>query len=180
MPQPAPPKRSFDRTVAIWLFRARWLLAPIYFGLVLTLVGLVLVFVSELIHGIEQILSAHPHYVLVTTLSMIDLSLAANLVLIVIFSGYRQFVGRLDIVGEDERLGWMGSVDFAGLKLRLIASLVAISAVALLRIFVLFTDGEGAPDNRTLGWLVGIHLTFVVSGLVLALMDFIVSKTDKH
>jgi uncharacterized protein (TIGR00645 family) len=179
MAKPPPPKLAVDRAIANVLFRSRWLLAPIYLGLVLTLAGLAVVFASELIQGIRQLLSVHPHYVLLTTLSMIDLSLAANLVLIVIFSGYEQFIGRIDS-GEEERLSWMGAVDFGGLKVRLIASLVAISAVALLRAFLLIADGEGAPDNRTLAWLVGIHLTFVVSGLLLALMDFVVAKTPKH
>ena len=73
----------------------------------------------------------------------------------------------------------MGVVDFAGLKLKLVASIVAISAIALLKAFMKLAEGADISD-RELGWLVGIHVVFVVSGVLLALMDWLVSKTDKH
>ena len=112
-------------------------------------------------------------------LTLIDLSLAGNLLLIVIFSGYENFVSKIDTGGNEDRPSWMGTVDFSGLKMKLIASIVAISAIALLKAFMRLTDGE--PINTPmLAWLVGIHLTFVVSGVLLALMDLLASKIPKH
>jgi uncharacterized protein (TIGR00645 family) len=177
MAETLPRKPALQRALELWLFRSRWLLAPIYLGLTFALAGLVLVMIQEMAHAVSDIRLIQPKYIIVTTLTLIDVSLAANLVLIVVLSGYEQFVARMDTYDEGGRLNWMKSVDFSGLKLRLIASLVAISAVVLLRAFVELSDNVGAPDNRTLGWMIGIHLTFVVSGLLLAAMDMIISKT---
>jgi uncharacterized protein (TIGR00645 family) len=110
-------------------------------------------------------------------LSLIDLSLAGNLLLIVIFSGYENFVSRLD-AGNRDRPVWMGTVDFTGLKLKLISSIVAISAISLLRSFMRI--GDGLLDEAALKWSVIIHLTFVTSGVLLALMDLVSSRTLRH
>jgi uncharacterized protein (TIGR00645 family) len=111
-------------------------------------------------------------------LSLIDLSLAANLVLIVIFSGYENFVSKIDVANHEDRPEWMGTVDFSGLKLKLIASIVAISGIALLKAFLeIGSHSENDPftqdDQRALLWQVIVHLTFVVSGVMLAFMDWL-------
>jgi len=180
---PAPRRPSakpvFERTLETWIFRSRWLLAPFYVGLILALIGLVVVFAAEAFHELSGILSMKPEDAILMALSMIDLSLAANLLLIVIFSGYENFISRIDTGDDEDRPSWMGAVDFSGLKLKLIASIVAISAIALLRAFMKLVEGEG-PDDRTLAWLVGIHVMFVISGVLLAVMDWISSRTEKH
>ena len=113
-------------------------------------------------------------------LSLVDLSLAGNLLLIVLYSGYENFVSKLDLdENHVDRPPWMGSVDFSGLKMKLIASIVAISAIALLKAFMELSEGKELSD-RSLMWLVVIHVTFVVSGVLLALMDWLAGKTDKH
>ena len=112
-------------------------------------------------------------------LSLIDLSLTANLVLIVIFAGYENFVSKIEAAHHEDRPTWMGAVDFANLKLKLIASIVAISAIALLRAFMELAQGQDISDRR-LAWLVGIHLSFIVSGVLLALMDFLAGRTPRH
>ena len=99
--------------------------------------------------------------------------------LIVIFSGYENFVSKIHLDDNEDRPPWMGSVDFSGMKMKLIASIVAISAIALLKAFMRLNEGE-AIDDRTLSWLVGIHLTFVISGVLLALMDLLASMVRKH
>jgi uncharacterized protein (TIGR00645 family) len=177
MAEAARRKPALERALEQWLYKSRWLLAPIYLGLTVALAGLVVVMVQEMVHAVSDVSLIQPKYIIVTTLSLIDVSLAANLVLIVILSGYEQFVARIDTGDEGGRLNWMRAVDFSGLKLRLLASLVAISAVVLLRAFMEITEGVNGPDNRSLGWMIGIHLTFVVSGLLLALMDYVVAKT---
>ena len=113
---------------------------------------------------------------------MIDLSLAANLLLIVLFSGYENFVSKLEIGDTTDRPDWMGTVDFSGLKMKLIASIVAISGIHLLKVFMALgkPDAAYAVSSDTLKWMVIIHLTFVISGVLLALMDWVAAKTSKH
>ena len=120
----------------------------------------------------------NPERAILLALSLIDLSLAGNLILIVIFSGYENFVSKLDAEGDVDRPAWMGTVDFSGLKLRLIASIVAISAISLLRTFMRI--GEEPVDETLIKWKVIVHLTFVTSGVLLALMDLLSSRSEKH
>jgi uncharacterized protein (TIGR00645 family) len=173
------PKPAAERLLEISLFRSRWLMAPFYVGLVVALAALLVVFVNEAIHELSGLLSMSPEDAILMALSLIDLSLAGNLLLIVVFSGYENFVSKIDTGDDEDRPGWMGTVDFSGLKMKLMASITAISAIALLKAFMKLAEGEGV-DDRHLAWLVGIHITFVVSGVLLALMDWLASKTDKH
>jgi uncharacterized protein (TIGR00645 family) len=101
-------------------------------------------------------------------LSLIDVSLTGNLILIVVFSGYENFVSRIDAGGHPDWPEWMTKVDFAGLKQKLLASIVAISAIQVLKAFM---NIDAAFDAQKMGWLVGVHLTFVVSARVMALSD---------
>lgn len=173
------PKPALERWLEAGLFNARWLMAPFYVGLVVALAGLVVVFFNEAVHELSHITTMSPEEAILMVLSLIDLSLAGNLLLIVIFSGYENFVSKIDTANHEDRPGWMGTVDFSGLKMKLIASIVAISAIALLRAFMRLSEGE-AIEDRALMWLVVIHVTFVVSGVLLALMDWLAGKTDKH
>jgi len=173
------PKPALERWLETALFRSRWLMVPFYVGLVMALAGLVVVFANEAWHEFSQITTMNPEEAILMALSLIDLSLAGNLLLIVIFSGYENFVSKIDTGDDEDRPSWMGTVDFSGLKMKLIASIVAISGIALLKAFMQLSENIEISD-RTLAWLVGIHLTFVVSGVMLALMDLLASKTDKH
>jgi uncharacterized protein (TIGR00645 family) len=173
-------KPVLERWLESGLFHARWLMAPFYVGLAFALAALVVVFANEAWRELSHTLTMTPEEAILMVLSLIDLSLAGNLLLIVIFSGYENFVSKIDTGNHEDRPGWMGTVDFSGLKMKLIASIVAISAIALLRAFMRLAEGHGEMDDRTLAWLVGIHLTFVASGVLLALMDLLASKTDKH
>lgn len=173
------PKPAAERLLEISLFRSRWLMAPFYVGLVVALAALLVVFVNEAIHELAHVFTMSPEDAILMALSLIDLSLAGNLLLIVVFSGYENFVSKIDTGDDEDRPGWMGTVDFSGLKMKLMASITAISAIALLKAFMKLAEGQGV-DDRHLAWLVGIHVTFVVSGVLLALMDWLSSKTDKH
>jgi TIGR00645 family protein len=181
MSDPKSPVRKpvAERWLETGLFRARWLMAPFYVGLVLALVALLFIFGKEAWHEFSHLPTMSPEEAILMVLALIDLSLAGNLLLIVIFSGYENFVSKIDTGDDEDRPGWMGTVDFSGLKMKLIASIVAISAIALLRAFMQLAEGKEIPD-RHLAWLVGIHITFVVSGVLLALMDLLASKADKH
>lgn len=160
------------------LFASRWLMAPMYLGLVVSLGMLTVIFLRDLIYYAPQVLSMTPEQVILVSLTLIDLTLAANLLLIVMFSGYENFVSKFDFdVGQD-RPDWMGKVDFGGLKMKLVASIVAISGIHLLKRFM--EIGEAGADvkfgENELYWLVVIHLTFVISGVLLAVMDWLQVK----
>ena len=161
------------------LFASRWLMAPFYVGLVAALGVLIVVFFQELAHELPNVLSMKPEDAILLSLSLIDLSLAANLLVIVILSGYENFVSKIDIADDADKPEWMGTVDFSGLKMKLIASIVAISAIALLKSFLTLTEPDAPLDQARLMWLVIVHLSFVVSGVLLALMDFINGKVEK-
>ena len=166
------------------LFRSRWLMAPIYLGLVAALFMLLVMFLRELIHYFPAVFAPYGTMTandgILVVLTLVDLSLAGNLLLIVLFSGYENFVSKLDLEGETDRPPWMGTVDFSGLKMKLIASIVAISGIQLLKTCMNIGKAgyELNPDEAM--WGVIIHLTFVTSGVLLALMDWLTAKTDKH
>jgi len=165
------------------LFSSRWLMAPMYLGLVVSLAMLAVIFVKELAYYVPQVFSMTADQGILAILTLIDMSLAGNLLLIVLFSGYENFVSKLDIDHGGDRPDWMGKVDFSGLKMKLIASIVAISGIHLLKVFMALGKGEDpshAVSYDNLRWMVIIHLTFVTSGVLLALMDWLSDKTDKH
>jgi uncharacterized protein (TIGR00645 family) len=171
--QPAPyrPNRTAKRvehTFETVLFNSRWLMAPFYLGLVISLAVLLFKFVLMLWEFILHVPSAKESDIILGVLSLIDVSLTGNLILIVVFSGYENFVSRIDPGGHPDWPDWMTKVNFAGLKQKLLASIVAISAIQVLKAFM---NIDVVFDAQKLGWLVGVHLVFVISTLMLALSD---------
>jgi uncharacterized protein (TIGR00645 family) len=164
-----------ERLLERVIFGSRWLLAPFYVGLAASLVVLLVKFAQQAVGLFVHAFGAEGDEITVGILSLIDLSLMGNLLLMVIFGGYESFVSRLNIGGHQERLEWMGRIGFSDLKLKLMASIVAISGIHLLEAFM---NAEHLTD-RKLGWLLGIHMAFVLSGVLLALMDR-VSENDSH
>ena len=156
-----------ERILEKILFSSRWLLAPIYLGLIVGLVALVVKDIQHIIHIIPNILHASESDLVLDILGLIDLSLTASLVIIVIFSGYENFVSRITTTGHEDWPEWMAKIDFTGLKLKLLSSIVAISAIQLLRAFM----DINKTSDRDLMWYVIIHVVFVSSGLLLALTD---------
>ena len=163
------------------LFASRWLIAPMYLGLAVALAMLTIIFLKELIYYIPQLLELTAEKMILVVLTLIDLTLAANLLLIVMFSGYESFVSKFDVDVGADKPGWMGKVDFGGLKMKLIASIVAISGIHLLKRFMEISDLDTATTfgETELMWLVIMHLTFVISGVLMALMDFLQAKSYK-
>lgn len=167
--------RAFESRFEAMLFASRWLMAPFYLGLVVALVVLLVSFLGELWHFVLAAPALKETDVILGVLTLIDLSLAGNLLLIVVFSGYENFVSKLHVGDHVDRPEWMGTVDFSGLKLKLVASIVAISGIHLLKSFM----NVGQMNKDDLLWLVIVHLTFVISGLLLAWMDHISGATKK-
>ncbi len=152
------------------LFSARWLLAPFYFGLAISLFILLIKFLMELLHLAQGAFASTESDVILGLLTLVDLTLTGSLLIIVIFSGYENFVSRMDHSTHGDRPEWMGTIDFSALKLKMLSSIVAISAVQLLRQFMAL--GTVTPEReKELMWLVIIHLVFVVSSVLLALSD---------
>ena len=157
------------------LFGGRWLLAPLYVGLLLSLILLIYRFFIEFIHLMEGVATLRMQEITLKILELLDVVLLGNLIIIVIFAGYENFVSKINVAANSvDRPHWMGRVDYSGLKIKLIGSLVAISVIELLKDFMM----EGAYDDRTQLWRIIIHITFVISGVLFALMDFIADKRE--
>ena len=165
-----------ERVLEKILFNSRWLLAPIYLGLVIGLIALLVKAGQHILHMLPKLLESKESEVVLDVLSLVDLSLMASLIIIVIFSGYENFVSRIDQGSHPDWPDWMTKIDFTGLKLKLMSSIVAISAIQLLRLFMEL----GRTSDRDLLWSASIHVVFVVSGLVLAWSDKISGESKGH
>lgn len=162
------------------IFSSRWLLAPFYLGLVLSIILLFIKFSQELSHLSLVVFSANEHDIVIGILALIDMALIGSLLLMIIFSGYEIFVSKIDVAGHKDRPEWMGKVDFSGLKLKVIGAIVAISAIDLLKAFMNIPNEISETESNMLMWKVIIHMAFVVSGVLFALMDKIAGTTPKH
>jgi uncharacterized protein (TIGR00645 family) len=148
------------------MFASRWLLAPFYLGLVFGIVLLLMAFGMEFVHLVTDVLTGKGS-VVVGILLLVDLTLLANLLIIIIFAGYENFVSKINVDDHEDKPDWMGHVDFTDLKMKLIGSIIAISGIDLLKSFV----NVESYTNEQLAWKVGIHCTFLLSGLIFAIMD---------
>ncbi|MDB2435287.1 TIGR00645 family protein, partial [Alphaproteobacteria bacterium] len=162
--------KSIEHILEKVMFASRWLMAPFYLGLIICLIVLLITFCSELIHFFTGGMTFEETEIILFALTLIDLSFTGNLLLIVIFSGYENFVSKIDVANHEDKPSWMGTVDFSGLKLKLISSIVAISGIHLLKLF--FNLNNYTKEQITL--FIAVHLTFVFSGVILAYMDYIV------
>jgi uncharacterized protein (TIGR00645 family) len=163
-----------ERTIEKLLFASRWILAPVYLGLSLALIALGITFFVEVYNVFVHVFTNVVHHsdrgeadLVLSLLAMVDLVLVGSLIVMVMFSGYENFVSKLDVDTDAEKLGWLGKLDANSLKLKVASSIVAISSIHLLRAFM---DARETPDNKLM-WYVIIHLTFVVSALLMGVLD---------
>ncbi|MEY4366715.1 MAG: hypothetical protein RLZ28_130 [Actinomycetota bacterium] len=165
----------FAHGIEKFIFWSRWLLSPLYLGLIVVMVLVVIKFCIELFELVIHIGEVNSQSFVFGLLSLLDYVLLSNLILIVLFAGYENFVSKIAAAENNvDRPAWMGHVDFSGLKIKLIGSIVAISVIELLKDFVQISSNPGNPINaEAIFWQVTIHLTFVVSGLLFAAMDWI-------
>jgi uncharacterized protein (TIGR00645 family) len=166
--RPNPTLKRVEGGVESLIFNSRWLVAPFYIGLAVSLAVLLLKFCMMLWEFIVHAPGSKETDIILGVLSLIDVSLTGNLVLLVMFSGYENFVSKIDAGGHPDWPEWMSKIDFTSLKQKLLGSIVAISAVQVLKAFM---NIDTTIDPVKLGWLVGVHLAFVVSTLMLALSD---------
>lgn len=171
---------KIEHTLEATIFRSRWMLAPFYLGLVLSIILLFVKFVQELWHLASHVLTSSESDMIVGILALIDMSLVGSLLLMIIFSGYEIFISKIDTGDSKDRPDWMGKVDFSGLKLKVIGAIVAISAIDLLKSFMDIHGEMSDADVNSLKWKVIIHMSFVVSGVLFAVMDKVAGDTKKH
>ncbi len=167
--------KKLEHFLEAMIFGSRWLLVPFYIGLVFSIGILLLKFGKEFLHLMSIVMTAPGTDIIVGILTLVDVVLLANLLLIIIFAGYENFVSKIDTADHEDRPSWMGKVGFTDLKIKLIGSIVAISGIELLKTFVNVKD----YSNDELAWTVGIHLTFVFSGVMFALMDWMGTKSKE-
>ncbi len=163
---------ALEKFVEKLMYSSRWLLAPVYFGLSVILLLLTLKFFQEIYHFIPHLFSMDNSDLVLKVLTLIDLTLVGSLTVIVMFSGYENFVSQLDIGKKTEKLDWLGTHDYGSLKLKVASSIVAISSIHLLKIFMNVQN----TDNDKIQWYVLIHLTLVISALLMGFMD----KITRH
>lgn len=157
------------------MYATRWLMAPIYLGLSLALLALGVKFFQEVFSIMPVIFSMKEVDLILVVLSLIDISLVGGLLVMVMFSGYENFVSRMDIDGDSEKLGWLGKLDSNSLKNKVAASIVAISSIHLLKVFM---DTQNIPNDKIM-WYLLIHMTFVVSAFAMGYLDKITKDTGK-
>ena len=167
-------RKTTESVLEKTLFASRWLLAPFYVGLAIGIGILLIKFVQELFHLAQKALVASESDAILGVLTLVDLSLTGSLLLIVMFSGYENFVSKIDHSGHRDWPEWMGAIDFTALKIKLLGSIVAISAIQLLKQFM----DVRATSDRDLMWYVIIHVVFVVSSVLLALSDRISGESN--
>ena len=156
------------------MFASRWFMAPVYVVLSISLAVIMIKVVQEFLYYVPLFINLSIKDLLLFVLHILDLALIGNLVLMILFAGYENFVSKIGAARESEdKPSWMGKVDFSGLKLKLIGSIVAISGINLLEAFMNVEN----IDDRNIKWQIAIHLVFVISGVLLAAMDYIASKT---
>lgn len=167
-------RHSVEEKMEKLLFSSRWILSPMYLILILVLILILYKFIADVIGFILIMGTLDTNEWIIQVLELLDLTLVANLVIIVAFSGYENFVSKLDeSEKDDDRLPWMGRLDFSGLKLKIIGSVVAISLIELLQDFL---NATSYVDPNYEFWRIVLHLTFVVTGLVFAGMEILSEK----
>ena len=167
-------RENLENALESSMFASRWFMAPVYVVLSLSLAIIMLKVIQEFMHNIPLMITMDIRNLLLFVLHIVDLALIGNLVLMILFAGYENFVSKIDAAKDSEdKPSWMGKVDFSGLKLKLISSIVAISGINLLEAFMSLKD----HTDREIQWQIIIHIVFIASGVLLALMDWIASKT---
>jgi uncharacterized protein (TIGR00645 family) len=159
-----------ERIIETLLYRSRWLLAPIYFGLSIAILVLGIKFFFEVYHLLANVLVISDTKMILVILTLIDIAMVGGLLIMVMVSGYENFVSQINVGPDEERLGWLGKMDASSLKAKIAANIVAISSIHLLKIFM---DAESIDNDKLLMYVV-IHMTFVVSACLMGYLDSLV------
>ena len=176
-PKHFPEAPAFVKMMASLIFFSRWLQAPLYLGLIVTQCVYVYQFIHELWLLIIQIGHIDEKQIMLAVLGLIDVVMIANLLIMVIIGGYETFVSRLRIGGHPDQPEWLSHVNAGVLKVKLATALIGISSIHLLKTFI--EMGSANVTTDTVFWQVVIHLTFVLSAILLAFTDKISTQTSQ-
>ncbi len=165
--------KKIETMIEITMYRSRWILAPIYLGLSFALLALGMKFFQEVVHLLPHVFAMAEADIILVVLSLIDIAMVGGLIVMVMMSGYENFVSQLDVPEDEEKLSWLGKMDATSLKMKIAASIVAISSIHLLKIFM----NAANTDNDKLMWYVIIHLTFVLSAFAMGALDVMTKKS---
>jgi uncharacterized protein (TIGR00645 family) len=163
-----------EKSIEKIIYASRWLLFPVYIGLSFGFILLTLKFFQQIIHIIPELFTITESGLILTVLSHVDIALVGGLLVMVMFSGYENFIIKMTVDDKHQKLSWMGKMDVNSIKNKVASSIVAISSVHLLRLFM---EAEKVPDNKIM-WSVIIHLAFVLSAFGMAYIDRM-SKSTK-
>lgn len=188
VPTSMPAMKTLENLVEKGIFASRWLLAPLYIGLIIGQLLFSYMFFSELMHMVHELPTMKPHAFIIPLLGLVDMIMVANLIVMVVIGGYATFVSKLDLDDHADRPDWLDHIDPGTLKTKLAGALVSISAIHLLQSFALLGQtaekqaagvAGPAPDYQIIMWQVIIHVTFIVTTLLLAWSDLIFERKLK-
>lgn len=162
-----------EKLIEKMIYRSRWVLAPIYLGLSLAVFALGIKFFQEVYHLLSHVITASEADLILTILTLIDIAMVGGLLIMVMMSGYENFVSELNVAEGEEKLGWLGTMDSSSLKAKIAASIVAISSIHLLKQFMAIEMNTPADQfpSEALMWFVIIHMTFVLSAFLMGYLD---------
>jgi uncharacterized protein (TIGR00645 family) len=165
---------SIENFIERVILASRWVLVVFNLGLAAALVVYAISFVFKFLKVTQNLFILDEDEMILAMLGLIDAALVASLLVMVMISSYENYVSRLDSAGV--QLSWLGKLDSGSLKIKVASSIVAISSIHLLQIFL----NADQYDNAKIMWFTFMHLTFVVSALLLGVLDRITSKGDGH
>ena len=163
-----------ERAIESCRYASRWVLAPIYLGLSIGLLLLGVKFFQEALHTLPLVFAMKEADLVLVTLSLVDMALVGGLLVMVMLSGYENFVSSIDVAEDTEKLSWLGKLDSGSLKQKVAASIVAISSIHLLKAFM---NAENISNDKLM-WYVIIHMTFVLSALGMSYVDRLNRKSN--
>ncbi len=161
------PINKFEESIERIIYNSRWLLVPVFLSLVIALAGFSFHFIAVVFNFTIDLFSYQKNELLLILLTLVDKVLVAGLIVMVLIGGYENFVGKLNVSPSKNRLSWLGKVGSSSLKVKLSTSIVSISSIHLLKIFL---DVE-AYSNQELAWTTGIHFVMVLTAILLVLID---------
>ncbi|MGZ8136692.1 MAG: TIGR00645 family protein [Methylococcaceae bacterium] len=167
-----PLNKKLEHAMERLMYASRWIMAPVFVGMSLALLALSIKFFQELVHVLPHILEIGESDLMLSILTLIDLSLVGSLIIMVMLSGYENFVSDMDISEDTEKLEWLGTHDYGAVKIKVASSIVAISSIHLLKVFLNIDD---TPNDKLI-WYVAIHLTLVVSAVLMGFLE----RLTKH
>jgi uncharacterized protein (TIGR00645 family) len=172
--------KYLERLTEWIVFASRWVQAPMYLGLIFASILYCYRFLLELGHLMHTIDTPDEDDVMLAVLGLVDVTMVANLVYMVVVGGYSLFVSRMDIEAHRDRPEWLEKTNAATLKIKLASSLVGVSGIHLLKTFIEIEEKFEPGDTERVKWRVIIHVVFLFSALILAFSERVLYGPSKH